>query len=58
MELTQVGDEVEAIQVDSLIWSEPDHTRREEERTWTSVGKGLKSAYILSHIKPDYGSLG
>jgi hypothetical protein len=22
------------------------------------VGKGIKSAYILSHIKPDYGSLG
>jgi hypothetical protein len=49
---------VEALQVDSLIWSEKESSIREEQRGWTAVGKGIKSAYILSHIKPDYGSLG
>lgn len=54
-------DRVESINVDSLIWSEPDSFSQQEEMPTFqiyTVSKNIKNPRILEHIKPDYGSLG
>jgi hypothetical protein len=52
-------EKVESMEVDSLIWSEPEEASRQENSFQIyAVSKGLKNPKILENIKPDYGSLG
>ena len=49
METANNASGIEQINVDSLIWSEADHTYLQEERPFSvyTVGKSIKNNYVL-----------